>query len=651
MGNFISIQSDKTGAPPAPTSDDRSEAIHRRILPLGAQGETESVCSIATAQLRQCLATIQDDEKREYSEALALVPELVEMESNPIRFLRLADFNPWLAARSICEYWSERKTIFGDELAFRPMMQSTQYGALAEEDVRLLHNSDAIQVAVDSNDRSVVLLDAVWAIKHSDSLDGLLRCIFYVLSVCAEKESSQRDGITFLVFADAEHFSSADDTLVTSTYFFDKLLDLVRHGMPVRIASVHCMSLAEVNSEEGTRKDLTSLKGCQLRYMSHQFGSKEELVAWLSKSFGLTDKLLPPSIGPEGESAKSQKWHKDRLDVEMERYESDQLKKSALKAVVISNEPGDVKQAAASSSLVPSIAKADSQSVASASVSSDQGAKGVAGKRKHSDSGLSEDATVAAAASVDDESSRIEFIRKRNALYSRRKYHRKKIEMEVLQRQSAELKRQNVSLKKEEQRLQQLILEAETHVARASQSGNLLSMNSGNAGFLLGVSGRAAAGASLLGLGHSHGLQAPHLDQLSFLQSMDLEARMKLLQRAGAVALNPSPLSPYQTQEAVRALQSRQSLLQHLSNGNQPSRSGELFSRGVSAPGSMLQDPHDTSLLPAASSSLIQPTGQQTMSDIQLLLARRQNEASQMQMMNGFRQVAPAAHHDTTKGN
>jgi hypothetical protein len=59
----------------------------------------------------------------------------------------------------------------------------------------------------------------------------------------------------------------------------------------------------------------------------------------------------------------------------------------------------------------------------------------------------------------------LEFVRKRNALYSRRKYHRKKIEVEVLRNQSTDLSQQNYDLKKEGDRLERLLMAARSQVA------------------------------------------------------------------------------------------------------------------------------------------------------------------------------------------
>jgi hypothetical protein len=61
----------------------------------------------------------------------------------------------------------------------------------------------------------------------------------------------------------------------------------------------------------------------------------------------------------------------------------------------------------------------------------------------------------------------IEFIRKRNAIYAKRKYDRKKIEVEVLHQQYQDLREQKQRLQRESRRLERLLAEANGIVARS----------------------------------------------------------------------------------------------------------------------------------------------------------------------------------------
>ena len=87
----------------------------------------------------------------------------------------------------------------------------------------------------------------------------------------------------------------------------------------------------------------------------------------------------------------------------------------------------------------------------------------------------------------DNEEARKEFYRKRNAMYSRRKYMHKKIEIEVLQNQKAELTGENRRLKAEEKRLTQVLADANQMVSAygqqaAATGGTATGLSEGGAG-------------------------------------------------------------------------------------------------------------------------------------------------------------------------
>jgi hypothetical protein len=85
-----------------------------------------------------------------------------------------------------------------------------------------------------------------------------------------------------------------------------------------------------------------------------------------------------------------------------------------------------------------------------------------ANKKQHSDSDEQMD--------PEGDMDRVEFIRKRNALYSRRKYHRKKIEIEVMQKQAMELRAKNNEQRREIKQLEMILNSAKSQVATL-QSG------------------------------------------------------------------------------------------------------------------------------------------------------------------------------------
>jgi hypothetical protein len=100
-------------------------------------------------------------------------------------------------------------------------------------------------------------------------------------------------------------------------------------------------------------------------------------------------------------------------------------------------------------------AKQDSSDEDDADCSSDDGAPNLprkAGRAEHHHVG-------------DDETQRLAMRRKRNAIYSKRKYYKKKREVERLERTRYELESSNLTLKLDNQRLEKLLQEAQDKVA------------------------------------------------------------------------------------------------------------------------------------------------------------------------------------------
>jgi hypothetical protein len=74
----------------------------------------------ARARLEEALDLIPDENKSAYMEARERAPHLVELESDPRRYLRNDGMDPWAAAKHLVVYWEKRKEIFGEK-AFLPM--------------------------------------------------------------------------------------------------------------------------------------------------------------------------------------------------------------------------------------------------------------------------------------------------------------------------------------------------------------------------------------------------------------------------------------------------------------------------------------------------------------------------------------------------
>ena len=126
------------------------------------------------------------ENKKDYVEAARLLPNLIKTESNPVKFLRSQDFNPWAAARSLVSYWKYRRHLFKDRWLLH--MDDSGAGALDHNDIDLLRSGWLAFVA----NPPTLLIDHGKFRGHSP--DSQCRVLFY-LGATAPNEEAQAKGM------------------------------------------------------------------------------------------------------------------------------------------------------------------------------------------------------------------------------------------------------------------------------------------------------------------------------------------------------------------------------------------------------------------------------------------------------------------------
>jgi len=437
---------------------------------VGGLPVTPIIHSIAVSQLWQALDIVPDDEKKAYLDAKARSPALVEVESPPLKFLRSESFNPWTSARRLVTYWEFRNQVFASR-ATLSILQSglgaatgasggTVEGALTEPDLELLRSGSIVKLDRNTEGRQVLVVDLVSAAAATaQEQESALRCLFYLLSLSAEIGASQEDGVVILLFlspdAATDGTGDAKGQPITLDLEFAILLkDIVHRAMPVRIGSLHAASVVESRSlssedcEEAASDSLVFGDGSGAACTFHFCRSKIALIYELTTQLGVDESALPVRMG--GTTG----------EVGLKPFQ-DLVKAIAPTNAMGGQDPASVGNATSVQSISEGQAKAANdlpETKIDLDISRDT-------KRKKFDETESISVETGSGTSgPDDESSRIDFIRKRNALYSRRKYHRKKIEIEVLQTQASDLTRRNQELKNEGMRLEMLLQSAKHQV-------------------------------------------------------------------------------------------------------------------------------------------------------------------------------------------
>ena len=354
------------------------------------------------------LETMDSDVKREYLEALEIVPHLVDGESERLKFLRTDNFDPLPAARRLCMYWKYRKVVFGDRWLL-PCTQ-TGTGCLQRDAIDLLRQGF---ITVLPSGAPVMLIDA--ARRTGPTADHTVASIAFYFATTIANEKFQMEGVTLLhLIADKGHWNMSP---APTNYW-----TIVNQALPMKIKNILMVPSFAV-PEKKHLLDYLSFQTSRLVEARSQRTS--EIVAantlggtvQLLESLGISRINLPSCLGGTFDHTNVHSWIRTRITVE------DAMSAASLILNQIHAQRG--------SSLT------------------------LIRKRQRSNTSTA----------LQSEEEKQEFIRQRNALYSRRKYHKNKLDMLALPEQSKALQRRNAVLRADHDRLTALVAQAKALVS------------------------------------------------------------------------------------------------------------------------------------------------------------------------------------------
>jgi hypothetical protein len=375
----------------------------------------------ARARLEEALGLIPDEDKSAYLEARERAPHLVELESDPRRYLRNDGMDPWAAAKHLVTYWEKRKEIFGEK-AFLPMTLDGK-GALSSKCIELIKCGFFAILPNDKKGRVVMMNSRILLDERrvSHGAQERLRCGFYIFSLMAEREESQLHG-----FIGSAIFGDSAPSETYSREFVKGLIGLLESGaMPFKVKAVHFVKNLQKKTFLNSLLSLTlNLVGSwdfmEKRTVVHSFEKAIDLMEDLEK-YGLERDGIPEYLGGNWKYEYFTQMLEERARYEKILYaggEEDFGRKLELD-------------------------------------SSERGTK----KR-----------TLDGNNDALKEKERKAKKRKMDALYARRKRERQRIEVEVLEDQCKELGEKNRSLDSDNKRLEAILKEASGQVERYESS-------------------------------------------------------------------------------------------------------------------------------------------------------------------------------------
>ena len=351
-------------------------------------------------EIKEALACIPSQERKSYKKAVKRVPSLVATESNPIFFLRCENFNASAAAKRLIKYWDFRCEIFGDR-AFFPMVQ-TGTGALSRDDMVVLKTGSVVILPNHESGQVVLYLDRTKLLDFSKrSLESMMRCMFYVLSVVSEIVKAQTDGFLMLGVVVTPRCSDPMEIELAR-----KSTALLKEVMPARMGTNHLLVCPSKSREGDLLQTLiaTTVSVVQENFIFHFDGDSRNILNDMLRH-GFIEGDLPPTFGGTWKFTKFAEWQKPRRRYEHERLTSQ------------SSESNEV------------------------TVSTKSPPASLHGAEK------------------------MERKRKLNAIHSRHKRERRQAEFEDLEDERREVERERVALNQEAERLEGLISSAQQQVA------------------------------------------------------------------------------------------------------------------------------------------------------------------------------------------
>lgn len=368
------------------------------VSPLSCTPCFVSFCIVA-------IAFMPEEDKFEYMEAVRLAPHLVDAESHPMRFLSTDVMNPWSAASRITLYWKHRKEIFQNRWLLA-MNDLSGNDALMKHEVKSM-KVDVVFLKKQPGGVSVIYTDFA-KVPKNQSIMYTGRLAYYVFTTLDDADI-ETIGFIWIHARTPDFFSRARSNK-------GRAVELLRVALPLRIRKVFYLI------RQGRNEALFSLSNPLMAIVSEFFlGSPPQFISEARKedaydtlhAHGLSDDYIPHFLGGT--------W-------ELERAARDEAGPDASLSDtnIINSHAGDA---------------ARRNSLQSTESLSTQATTFVARTRHNANRGRKD----------------TDYLRKRNAGYSRKNYYKKKEEIEQLKADRHTLKIEAVLLKEENKRLEGLL--------------------------------------------------------------------------------------------------------------------------------------------------------------------------------------------------
>lgn len=249
-------------------------------------------------QMIEFIGKMKETEKEAYMQAMHQAPQLVEKETNPVRFLRVDNYDANAAAVRLTLYWEKRLQLFG-ERAYLPMDDLSGNGAMNEADVAVIRAANLARLPNDTGGHPVILSD-ITQLKQSTSTkivpvkqNRLRTAVYWNTVLSMENIKSQIEGIVCI-------------RVITTTVFdadhFKKSHTMIDKCAPCKFHQYHFCCMPPVKERNLFLKTVVPRmlimlgKKFEGRLFVHVGKCPADFRAPLAK-YGYTEASIPPSVG------------------------------------------------------------------------------------------------------------------------------------------------------------------------------------------------------------------------------------------------------------------------------------------------------------------------------------------------------------------
>lgn len=271
--------------------------------------ETPELISSKLQDLEKELDLISDDDKKDWIMATQKCPDLCNNEKFKLMFLRCEIFNCDLAAKRIVKYWKKRVALFGQELAFQPLVLGPD-GPFQKDDMalrqiafmRCLNTRDLAGRPIVFGDPSRLPVD-----QSTYENESVARSLWYYLHALLENdETAQRKGAVFIMFPKNVRLANMNRKLAQMN------ADTIKGCVPIRISSIQICHPPKIF--DLIFPIIKAIMGPHLRKkVQLNSGSDENVLKRLNDEFGISSEKLPTEMGG-GLVIDHEKWLDERKE-------------------------------------------------------------------------------------------------------------------------------------------------------------------------------------------------------------------------------------------------------------------------------------------------------------------------------------------------